>query len=78
MKTNYLYYNDGSNLILEGDFGYLKLDNQIYFSSQANFYKPSSHTIGNHRYPLEMQLLNRDGDGNMVTICLFFKIRHAR
>ena len=37
LNTDYLYYNDGNNLITEGDFGYITFNNENYFSNQLHF-----------------------------------------
>ena len=77
MQTEYLFYNDGNNLILEGDFGYMTYNDVNYFTSQLHFYSPSTHTVNNHRYPLEMQVLHNDKDGNLLTVCVLFKASDA-
>ena len=73
LNTDYLYYNDGNNLIVEGDFGYIILNNESYFSNQLHIYSPSLHTIGNHRYPIEVQIINEKNNGERVIICFLMK-----
>lgn len=73
MQTEYMFYNDGNNLILEGDFGFMHYNNDLYLSSQVLFYSPSLHTVNNHRHPLEMQIIHHDNKGNLLTICVLFK-----
>ena len=73
LNTDYLYYNDGNNLITEGDFGYITFNNENYFSNQLHIYSPSIHTIGNHRYPIEIQIINENNNGEIIIICFFMK-----
>ena len=73
MMTEYLFLNDGNNLILEGDFGYLSFENKVYFSSQILFYSPSLHSFSNNRMPLEMQIIHKDDIGNQISISILFK-----
>jgi hypothetical protein len=73
MMTEYSFYNDGNNLLLEGDFGYLTYNDKIYFSSQIVFYSSSMHTFGNKRLPLEMQIIHKDDVGNNVIVVILFK-----
>ena len=72
MMTEYLFYNDGNNLLLEGDFGYLKYNNETFFSTQIRFYNPSLHTF-NNRMPFEMQIVHQDSKNNQINISIFFK-----
>lgn len=73
MMTEYSFMNDGNNLILEGDFGYIVYENRTYFSSQILFYNPSLHTFSNNRMPLELQVLHKDDKGNQISISILFK-----
>ena len=73
LNTDYLYYNDGNNLIVEGDFGYIILNNESYFSNQLHIYSPSLHTIANHSYPIEVQIINEKNNGERVIICFLMK-----
>jgi len=45
MMTEYSFYNNGNNLILEGDFGYILYNNVTFFTSEINFYSPSMHSV---------------------------------
>ena len=45
MMTEYAFYNNGNNLILEGDFGYIIYNNETFFSSEIYFYSPSMHSV---------------------------------
>lgn len=71
--TEYLFYNDGNNLLLEGDFGYIKYNKKTYFSTQVRFFNPSLHTFGHNRMPLELQIIHQDGENNQITVSIFFK-----
>jgi len=71
--TEYLFLNDGNNLILEGDFGYITYDEKVYFSSQILFYSPSLHTFANNRMPFEMQIIHKDDKGNQISVSILFK-----
>lgn len=73
MMTEYLFLNDGNNLILEGDFGYLTYEDKTYFSSQILFYSPSLHTFSNNRMPLEIQIIHKDDKGNQISISILYK-----
>ncbi len=71
--TEYLFYNDGNNLLLEGDFGYIKYNNITYFSSQVRFYNPSLHTFNNNRMPLELQIIHQDSNKNQISVSILFR-----
>lgn len=73
MNTEYLLYHDGNNLILEGDFGFIEFDNKIYSSSHVLFFSPSHHSFKSRKFPLEMQIVHQDEEGNKITICVLFK-----
>ena len=73
MMTEYLFYNDGNNLLLEGDFGYIKYDNVTYFSSQVRFYNPSLHTFNNNRMPFELQIIHQDSKKNQISVSILFR-----
>jgi carbonic anhydrase len=73
MMTEYTFYNDGNNLILEGDFGYMKYNNKTYFSSEVLFFSPSLHTFSNRHLPLELQLIHHDDNGKKLSISILFK-----
>jgi carbonic anhydrase len=45
MMTESNFLNNGNNLILEGDFGYIIYNNSTYFSSEILFFSPSTHTV---------------------------------
>lgn len=71
--TEYLFYNDGNNLLLEGDFGYLVYNNVTYFSSQVRFYNPSMHTFNNNRMPFELQVIHQDSNKNQISVSILFR-----
>ena len=73
LNTDYLYYTDGNNLIVEGDFGYITVNDVNFFSNQIHIYSPSLHTISNHRYPIEIQIINEDKDQNQVSLVILMK-----
>ena len=73
LNTDYLYYTDGNNLIVEGDFGYITVNKVNFFSNQIHIYSPSLHTISNHRYPIEIQIINEDKDQNQVSLVILMK-----
>lgn len=73
MMTEYMFLNDGNNLSLEGDFGYITYEDKIYFSSQILFYSPSLHTFSNNRMPFEMQIIHKDDKGNQISVSILFK-----
>ena len=73
MMTEYLFFNDGNNLILEGDFGYMTMNNVTFFSTEVLFFSPSLHTFSNHHLPLEIQIIHHDANGNKIAISILFK-----
>lgn len=73
MMTEYSFYNDGNNLILEGDFGFMEYNGDIFFSTQILFYSPSMHTIDHEHLPLEMQIIHQNPKGEIVTVSVVFK-----
>lgn len=73
MNTEYLLYHDSNNLILEGDFGYIEYDNKIYSSSHIQFFSPSLHSFKSKKFPLEMQVIHQDENGDKITMCILFK-----
>ena len=73
MNTEYLFYHNNNNLILEGDFGYLTYNNKIYPSSHLQFFSPSLHSFKGKKFPLEMQIIHQDDKGNKITVCILFK-----
>ena len=73
MNTEYLFYHDNNNLILEGDFGYLSYNDKVYPSSHLLFFSPSLHSFKGKKFPLEMQIIHQDDKGNKITVCILFK-----
>lgn len=73
MMTEYLFLNDGNNLSLEGDFGYITYEGKSYFSSQILFYSPSLHSFSNNKMPFEMQIIHKDDKGNQISVSILFK-----
>ena len=73
MNTEYLFYHNNNNLILEGDFGYLTYNDKIYPSSHLLFFSPSLHSFKGKKFPLEMQIIHQDDKGNKITVCILFK-----
>lgn len=73
MMTEYSLYQDGNNLQVDGDFGYVQYEKGVYVSSHLLLFSPSQHTFRTNRFPLEMQIVHQDPEGNKVTICFMFK-----
>lgn len=73
MHTEYNFYNDGVNLILEGDFGYLSYQGTEYVSTQIHFFSPSQHTFSGHRFPIEMQVIHMNAKGDKILVSVLFK-----
>lgn len=73
MMTEYTFYNDGNNLILEGDFGYMLYNDETYFSSEILFFSPSQHTFTGKRLPMEMQIVHRNSLGDLLKISVLFR-----
>ena len=73
MNTEYLLYHDLNNLQLEGDFGYLIYNDEIFSSSKINFYSPSLHSFKGYKYPIELNIIHKNSIGEKIIICIFFK-----
>ncbi len=73
MNTEYLLYHDLNNLQLEGDFGYLIYNDEIYSSSKINFYSPSIHSFKNYKYPAELNIIHQNYKGEKISVSIFFK-----
>jgi carbonic anhydrase len=65
--------NDGNNLVAEGDFGYIIYEGEKYSTNKAYFYSPSQITFAGTRYPLEMQLVHTNSNGNLLYLSILFK-----
>lgn len=73
IKGEHQFFNDGKNLILEGDFGTINYNNETYLSTHIEFFRPSAHTISNKRLPLEIQVHHKSKDNKDVVISVFFR-----
>lgn len=45
MRTEYIFSNDGNHLVLEGDFGFVKYEGKVYFSTEIKFFSKSMHSV---------------------------------
>lgn len=56
------------------DLGYVKLYKSQYTCKDYTFHSPSEHTLDGARFPLEIQIMNKDNDSEqMLGIALFFR-----
>lgn len=56
------------------DLGYVKLFKSQYTCKDYTFHSPSEHTLDGARFPLEIQIMNKDRDSDkMLGIALFFR-----
>ena len=66
--------NNGYRLQVNYPLGsYIKLDNKRYELMHFNFHTPSEHQKEGFNYPMEVQLVHRDGDYNFVVIGVLFQ-----
>jgi carbonic anhydrase len=73
MMTEYSFYNDGNNLVMEGDYGYMTYNGVNFFSSAIYFYSPSMHSFSNKKLPFEMQIVHQDDQGNILTVSILYR-----
>ncbi|KRX03544.1 HAD-like domain [Pseudocohnilembus persalinus] len=68
--------NDGGNLKIDGDFGKVEFEKNIYNSYQILFISPSEHSVGenSHFFPLEVQIYLIDANGNRINFSFFYTI----
>jgi len=52
---------------------FIQLDGQRFEFINMTFHTPSEHQIEGFNYPMELQLIHRDGDGNHVIIAMVFQ-----
>ncbi len=52
---------------------YIKVGGQRYELMHYQFHTPSEHHKEGFAYPMEMQLVHRDGDGNVVVMAVLFQ-----
>ncbi len=49
------------------------VDGTTYHLAQFHFHSPSDHTIGGHRYPVEMHLVHKSDAGKLLAVAIFFE-----
>lgn len=66
--------NTGHTLQVNYPLGsYIKLDNKRYELLNFHFHTPSEHQKEGFNYPMEVQLVHRDGDYNFVVMAVLFQ-----
>jgi len=56
------------------DLGYVKLYKSQYTCKEYTFHSPSEHTLDGARFPLEIQIMNKDNDSDqLLGVALFFR-----
>ncbi len=73
-KTILKMINDGHVLKVEVPLGsYIMLNGQRYELTEYEFHTPSEHQIDGFSYPMEMQLVHKNGDGHYVVVSILFQ-----
>jgi carbonic anhydrase len=52
---------------------FLSVENRRYALSHMQFHTPSEHTLEGFAYPMEVQIVHKDGDGNQVVLSVLFQ-----
>lgn len=66
--------NDGHAVQVNYPLGsYIKVGEQRYELMQYHFHTPSEHYKEGFAYPMEIQFVHRDGDGNIVIMAVLFQ-----
>ncbi|QAB15674.1 carbonic anhydrase [Hydrogenovibrio thermophilus] len=66
--------NDGHVLKVEVPLGsYIMLNGQRYELMEYEFHTPSEHQIDGFSYPMEMQLVHKDGNGDYAVVSILFQ-----
>jgi carbonic anhydrase len=73
MNTQYYLSHDQNFLRLDGDFGYITYNNEIYTSSEINFFSPSIHNFNGRKLPLEMNIIHMNNKNEKITVSVLFK-----
>lgn len=73
MRTHYYLSHDTRTLRVVGDFGYLKYNDDYYFSTELNFFSPSKHTFKNKNFPLELNIVHRNMHNSKITVVILFE-----
>ena len=73
MNTQYFLSHDKNFLRLDGDFGYITYNNEIYTSSEINFFSPSIHNFNGRKLPLEMNIIHMNNKNEKITVSVLFK-----
>lgn len=65
---NHKYF---TRLAITNPYNYIKLDNDIFYLDFIDIRTPSEHLIDGQNYPLEIQLIHENKDGEIVIISIF-------
>lgn len=66
--------NDGHSVQVNYPLGsYIKINGHRYELLQFHFHTPSEHQINGFNYPMEMQLVHKDGFDNLAVIGIIFQ-----
>jgi len=61
-NANFQFANDGKSMVLEGNWGTLRLPDGDYIANSLNFHFPSEHAIDGMLFPGEMQIVHQRSD----------------
>jgi len=66
--------NNGHTVQVNYPLGsYIEIGGHRYELLHFNFHTPSEHQINGFNYPMEVQLLHKDGEGNLAVLAVIFK-----
>jgi carbonic anhydrase len=66
--------NNGHTVQVNYPLGsYIKLDEHRYELLHVEFHTPSEHKKEGFNYPMEMQMMHKDGDGNLAVMGILFQ-----
>lgn len=73
-ETAFKIINTGKTVKVKIPLGsYIKINDHRYELLEYQFHTPSEHQLDGFNYPMEMQLIHRDGEGNYVVIAVIFQ-----
>src|SRR5204862_6381176 len=64
--------NNGHTIQVNYDPGSsIELDGVTYNLIQFHFHKPSEHTLGGKKYPMELHLVHKSAEGKLAVVGMF-------
>ena len=52
----------------------IEVDEKIYYLKQLDFHAPSEHTLNGKTYPLELQLVHKNSNGDVAIVAVMFDV----